>query len=74
MDDEWFHVYRDGVLWKAYLFGDDQRAGSVQAASNGQISYSGQLAQFMAGITMMRAAEPMLSIYPAPPQAKRSQG
>lgn len=56
-DDEWFWVFREGVLWKAYQFADDSRAGSVQVASNGQIQYTGQRATFEAALTFMKANE-----------------
>jgi hypothetical protein len=68
VDDEWFHVYREGVLWRAYQYGDDQRAGNVTVANNGQIQYSGQRAVFEAAVENMRKAEPMLT------QFMRAQG
>lgn len=59
MDDEWFWVFRDGVLWRAYQYADDMRAGSVQVSSNGVIQYTGQRGVFESGLELMRAAEPL---------------
>lgn len=53
LPDDWYHVYEDGVLWQAYQYAGDQRAGST---ANGQ--YTGQLALFMAGLANMLAVEP----------------
>lgn len=61
LDDEWFHVYRSGVTWLAYQFGDDERAGSCTALSNGQVQFSGMRAVFEAGLSAMRQAEPLVS-------------
>ena len=76
MDDEWFWVFRDGLLWRAYLYADDQRAGSSQVGSNGQIAYSGQLAVFQAGLEEMRRSEPLTHIPNVRmiPDAKRDRG
>lgn len=57
LDDEWFPVYVDGVLWKAYLFGDDGRAGSVNVDSSGRVQRTGQAAVFEAGLVTMRETE-----------------
>jgi len=59
IDDEWFWVFRDGVLWKSYLWADDPRAGTVQATPDGKIQYSGQRAVFEAGLFEMKAREPL---------------
>lgn len=75
MDDSWFHVYKDGVLWKAYQYADDPRAGTAQAGSNGQVQYTGQLGIFQAGIQSMREREPMLSQFiPAVSEPKKGKG
>ncbi len=65
-DDEWFWVYQEGVLWKAYMYGDDQRAGSAQIGANGQVSFSGQRAIFEAAMQFMKANEKL----PAPPEQR----
>ena len=64
LDDEWFWVYSAGVLWKAYQWADDQRAGSVTVASNGSVQYTGQLGSFRDGLRMMAEREklPLLSL------------
>lgn len=54
-----FHVIREGILWQAYLFADDPRAGSAQASSDGKIAYSGQRAVFEAALQQMASQEPM---------------
>ena len=56
-DDEWFWVYKAGVLWMSYLFADDQRAGSVTATRDGKVQYSGQRAVFEAGLEFMKQHE-----------------
>lgn len=66
--DEWAWVYEEGVLWQAYLWGDDPRAGSISATSEGQIQYTGQRACFEAALIEMRNREKL----PEPdPVAKR---
>lgn len=56
MDDEWFWVYNAGVLWKAFLWADDSRAGTIQLV-DGKAQYSGQLAVFRDGIRQMLERE-----------------
>ena len=58
-DDEWFHVYEAGVLYFAYLYADDQRAGSAKVSSEGKFEFSGQLAIFEAFIQLMKQREPL---------------
>lgn len=55
-DDEWFWVYQEGVLWKSYLYADDDRAGNITYA-DGKVQYTGQRASFEAGLQMMRESE-----------------
>lgn len=55
-DDEWFWVFQEGVLWKAYLYGDDARAGGV-TFNGGQVQYTGQRASFEAALAFMKANE-----------------
>jgi len=63
--DEWFWVFEDGMLWAAYQYGDDRRAGDATIdPSSGKLSYSGQRAQFEAGLEQMRQREPMISLDP----------
>lgn len=52
-DDEWFWVYQEGVLWRSYLYADDERAGNITFA-DGKIQYTGQRASFEAGLQFMR--------------------
>lgn len=63
MDDDWYWVYRAYVLYFAYLYADDQRAGGARVSlSDGkrQIEYSGQLATCMAAIETMRNDETLI--------------
>lgn len=62
MDDAWFNVFEEGILWKCYQFGDDPRAGNV-AVQQGQTQYSGQRAVFEDSLNFMRGVEPMLTQY-----------
>jgi len=64
MDDEWFWVFVAGVLWKAYQWGDDSRAGGVTLTSAGQAQYTGQLGNFRDGIRMMAEREKLPVIEP----------
>lgn len=75
MDDEWFNVFEEGVLWKCYQFGDDPRAGNV-AMQQGQAQYSGQRAVFEDSLQFMRSVEPMLTQYmrESPPEMKKVRG
>lgn len=59
LDDEWFHVYEACVLWQAFLYGEDQRAGACQFSNRGEVQYTGQRAIFEAAILNMKAKEPM---------------
>jgi hypothetical protein len=56
-DDEWFWVFQEGVLWRAYMYGDDARAGSATVTSDGKAQYSGQRGIFEAGLSFMRQNE-----------------
>lgn len=59
-DDEWFWVYVSAVLYQAYLFADDGRAGNVQFSDGGRPTYSGQRGVFEANVQLMRETEPLL--------------
>jgi hypothetical protein len=72
-DDEWFHVYVSAVLYQAYLFADDGRAGGVQYTEGGQKVFTGQRGVFEANIQHMRETEPML-IQPSPPVDTSKKG
>lgn len=73
-DDEYFWVYMDGVLYRAYYYADDPRAGAATMQSNGALSYSGQLGIFHAGLQQMREMEPMLQQFSRPPDQERQKG
>lgn len=63
-DDEWFWVYESGCLYHAYLYADDQRAGSAQIGSNGQVQFTGQRGVFEANIQIMAEREKMRLVSP----------
>ena len=73
MDDEWFWVFQEGVLAKAYQYADDQRAGNAVVGNDGRIQYSGQMAKFQAGIDAMRQSEPLLLV-PQPDPDNKTRG
>lgn len=54
--DSWFWVYQAGVLWRSYLYADDDRAGNVTFAE-GKVQYTGLRADFEAGLQTMRQTE-----------------
>lgn len=71
MDDEWFWVYDEAVLYYAYKYGDDQRAGTSSVTLNpdgsvAQIQYNGQLGVVMSAIEKMRRSEILLYDPPFP--------
>ena len=51
-DDEFFSVFESGVLWKAYQYADDRRAGEAQLAGD-RIAYSGQRGVFETALASM---------------------
>lgn len=59
--DDWFPVYEAGVLWLAYLYADDNRAGSCSIDSKGNMQYTGQAAVFRSMIQDMKDREPLPS-------------
>lgn len=62
MDDEWFYVYFEMVLYYALKYAFDSRAGGAQwDAQSKQLVYTGQLAVAMAAINEMRAREPLFT-------------
>jgi len=62
MDDEWFWVYEQAVLWKAYWFADDQRGGNTQFDNSGKWAMTQARAELDVSIEMMRQRE-LLPIY-----------
>jgi len=66
-NDEWAWVYEEGVLYYAYKYADDPRAGDVKVDGN-RYSFSGQRAQFEAALQIMREREkmPLFSTRTAP--------
>lgn len=74
MDDEWFQVYEAGVLWQAYLYSDDVRAGQTQVGANGQTVYTGQMGAFYGGLAQMRQSEPLPDLTKPYADLKKQQG
>lgn len=72
-DDEWFHVFKDLVLYKAFVYAGDEKAGSVNM-QDGKLQYTGQLAQAMAGLALMKASEPLISVTKDKSGEERRQG
>ena len=69
--DEWAWVYEEGVLWQAYQWADDKRAGGAQANSQGQTQYTGQRGSFEAAIIQMKDREKLPENEPAVKQENR---
>ena len=70
-DDEWFWVYVSGVLYYAYLFGDDQRAGSAQIdPTSGKVQFSGQRGVWEANIAIMKQHEKLPGMSGSVPEQK----
>lgn len=57
--DEWYHVFQSGILWLAYKYADDGRAGEASSRNDGSFSFNGQRAQFEADLIKMRNREPL---------------
>jgi hypothetical protein len=63
MDDDWYWVFRHWVLYYAYKYAYDQRAGEAHITVVGdkkQVEYTGELATAKAALETMREAEPQL--------------
>jgi len=75
MDDEWSWVFEEGVLWKAYQYAFDQRAGGATTDSKGNAQYTGQLGAFMAALeTMKRIAITPETWFELADESKRENG
>lgn len=68
MDDDYFQIFREWVLYYAYRYADDQRAGGAQVTTNAQgerqLSYTGQLAVAKAALEELRREELVLYDFP----------
>lgn len=62
MDDQYFDIAVAGILYWLYKQSDDPRAGTAAMSPNGQIQYSGQLAEFWAFVNIMKASEDLSGI------------
>lgn len=63
MDDDWFWVFEEGVLWRAYVYANNPKAGSATVDSSGRLQFSGQLGAFMAALEWMKVREPLPSFH-----------
>lgn len=60
---EWFRVYKCGVLYLAYHYSDDRRAGETNF--NGErVVFTGARADFELGLEEMRKREPLTNLLP----------
>lgn len=57
--DDWYWVYEDAVLYEAYKYADDSRAGEARVEGD-KVIYTGQLAVAYAGINEMLRREPLV--------------
>lgn len=64
IDDDWYWVFQLGVMWQAYMYADDQRAGTATVDAQGRIQYTGAYGAFRAGIETMKVAENATLDYP----------
>jgi len=65
LPDDWFHVYCNAVLYFAYLYADDDRAGGAVVEPTRQganIRYTGLRGQLEAEIEQMRMKLPLLRV------------
>lgn len=70
LPDEWAWVYEQGMLWQAYLYADDRRAGEATISNDGKRQYTGQLGMFMAALQEMRESEKALIRSPSGDQQR----
>ena len=75
MDDDYYQIYTEWVLYYAYRYADDQRAGGAQvtvtAQGDRQIAYSGQLAVAHAALEELRRSELVLYSFPKIPSPEK---
>lgn len=78
MDDDYYQIFREWVLYYAYRYADDQRAGganvTVNAQGDRQLAYSGQLAVARAALEELRREELVLYDFPITPSPQKNQG
>lgn len=70
--DAWFYVFEEIVLWEAYRYGDNTRAGEAVVAGD-KVQFSGQLAVAQAAIGEMRLREPLVLLTDEPMQKDPSK-
>ena len=71
MDDDYYQIYEEWVLYYAYRYSDDQRAGGAQVTvspeGKRQLAYTGQLAVAKAALEELRSQELVLYKFPETP-------
>jgi len=73
MDDEWWWVYEAGVLWLAYLYADDARAGGAQVdPMSGRVQYTGQRGTFEGALIQMKEREKLWLVDPKSAQEPKA--
>jgi hypothetical protein len=65
--DCYFPVLQEGVLWMAYQYADDQRAGNATVNEEGKTQFTQQLGIFQAAIAEMRRSEKLPLNFPESP-------
>lgn len=55
--DQYFPVFVYGIMWKLFVFSNDQRAGTVQMMRDGSRQYSGMIGMFYNTLQDMVGAE-----------------
>lgn len=67
MPDAYYPIFTAGVLWLAYQYADDSRAGSCTVDGEGKRQYTGQLGIFQGMIAEMRQGEKVTLDFPGVP-------
>lgn len=67
LPDCYFPVISAGVLWRAYQYADDNRAGTCTCDGQGKLEYTQQLGIFQGMLAEMRRNEKTFLKYPGAP-------
>ncbi len=66
MPDDYYYVYREGVLYYAFKYATDPRAGGAQVTTQGgnrTVAYTGQLGVYRAAIEELRQQETVVQAF-----------
>lgn len=76
MDDDYYQIFVEWVLYYAYRYADDQRAGAAQVSMNAQgekqIAYTGQLGVARAALEELRQEELVIYSFPETPSPEKN--